>query len=53
MALLVCWDLGTEYKKSYQVVSYLNGKKAARAKLFGATMPLHGNWPECDGFRGD
>lgn len=41
IALLVCWDLGSEYKKNYQIVSYLNGQEGGTREFFAATHAVY------------
>jgi hypothetical protein len=41
IGLLVCWDLGTEYKKNYEIVPYLIGQEGGTREHFGATHALY------------
>lgn len=35
--LLVCWGIGTEYKKMFDIISYLVGEEGGTREYFGAT----------------
>jgi hypothetical protein len=41
IALLVCWDLGSEYRKNYQVVSYIVGQEGGTREHFAATHAVY------------
>jgi hypothetical protein len=41
IALVVCWDLGTEYKKNYEVMSFLVGQEGGTREHYAATHAVY------------